>query len=432
LQEIIMSNRALDFRLPLRKSLRRTVLVLAIICSSAAVVSKSAQAQTFTLLHVFTGRDGAYPFGALTLSGTATLYGTTQLGGGAGNVFKLAHRGSGWVLTPLYVFTGGADGEGPESGLVMGPNGAFYSTTYGGGLSPFGFGTVFKLTPSATVCKSVLCYWNESVLYAFMGTPDAGLPEYANLVFDQAGNIYGTTPQSGVDNAGTVFELTPSGGGWTERVIYNFTDGSDGGYPYGGVIRDAAGNLYGTALGGGRGGCYGVYTCGTVYELTPAGGTWTQSVLFAFSGSTTGGQPQSTLVMDRSGNLYGTTTFYGPDGGGTVFELTPSNGVWVFSLIASFNCFIPVGVTMDSTGNLYGVCAHGGAFSDGWVFKLTNSRGTWAVTDLHDFSGTDGAVPYAPVSLDASGNVYGTTAEGGAIGSCYNNLGCGVVWKIAP
>ena len=426
-----MSNPALDLRLPLRKGLRRTAFVLAIICSSTAIASKSAQAQTFALLHVFTGHDGAYPFGGLTLSGTGTLYGTTQSGGGAGNVFKLAHRGSSWVLTPLYVFTGGADGEGPESGLVIGPNGAFYSTTYGGGLLPIGFGTVFELTPSATVCKSVLCYWNETVLYAFMGTPDAGLPEYANLIFDQAGNIYGTTPQSGARNDGTVFELTPSGGGWTERVIYNFTDGSDGGFPYGGVIQDAAGNLYGTAEGGGdANGCFN--GCGTVYKLTPAsGGSWTQSVLFTFSGSSTGGQPQSTLIMDRSGNLYGTTTFYGPDGGGTVFELTPSNGAWVFSLIASFNCFIPTGVVMDSTGSLYGVCYAGGAFGDGWVFKLAHDNGTWTVSDLHDFSGTDGAHPYAPVTLDASGNIYGTTSSGGNLSDCHGP-GCGVVWEITP
>ena len=329
------------------------------------------------------------------------------------------------MLTPLYVFTGGADGKGPESGLVMGPNGAFYSTTNGGGLSPIGFGTVFEVTPAATICKSALCYWNERVLYAFVGGPDAEFPQYANLTFDQSGNMYGTTPQGGLDGTGTVFELARSGGGWTERVIYNFTDGSDGGYPYGGVIQDAGGNLYGTALSGGRSGFY-----GTVYKLTSAGGNWTQSVLFAFSGSGTGGQPASTLLMDPSGDLYGTTTYYGPDGGGSVFELTPSNGSWSFTLLASFDCFIPAGVTMDSAGNLYGVCAGGGAFSEGWVFKLTNSNGAWSVSDLHDFSGIDGAVPYAPVSLDASGNIYGTTTQGGAIGSCYDNLGCGVVWKI--
>ena len=120
-----MSNPAWRFRRTLRKSLRRTVFMLAIICSSTAVAPKLAQAQTFTLLHVFTGHDGAYPFGALVLSSGENVYGTTQGGGGYANVFKLAHRGSGWVLTPLYVFTGGADGEGPESGLVIGPERRF-------------------------------------------------------------------------------------------------------------------------------------------------------------------------------------------------------------------------------------------------------------------------------------------------------------------
>ena len=411
----------------------KVALVFLLAATLIGAGQNSAHAQTFTLLHVFAGEDGAYPFGGLTLDGAGNLYGTTQggvRGNDYGNAFKLAHKGSGWVLAPLYYFTGGADGGEPESGLVIGPNGAFYSTTYGGGVSPYGVGTVFELTPPPTVCKSVLCYWNERVLYPFMGVPDAGLPGYADLIFDQAGNIYGTTAEQGANNKGAVYELSPSGEGWTERVIYSFTDGSDGGFPYGGVIQDVSGNLYGTAQGGGSDDC--PFTCGTVYQLTSAGNSWTQSVIFSFTGSTTGGQPQSTLLMDPAGNLYGTTTYYGPDGGGTVFELTPSNGGWSFSLIASFNCFVPVGVTMDSAGNLYGVCGGGGAYGDGWVFKLTHSNGTWLVHDLHDFSGSDGATPYAPVTLDARGNIYGTTIAGGAVGTCYNNQGCGVVWEITP
>lgn len=177
---------------PSRFSLRKTALMLALLCGLAMVESQPARTQTFTVLHVFTGQDGAYPYGGLTLGGAGTLYGTTQ-GGERGNeygdVFKLAHKGTGWILTPLYYFTGGADGGGPESGLVVGPNGAFYSTTYGGGVLPFGMGTVFELRPPTTACKSALCYWNENVLYAFMGTPD---------VVKSCSEVYVQLPPEGV------------------------------------------------------------------------------------------------------------------------------------------------------------------------------------------------------------------------------------------
>jgi len=418
-----MTNLTRRSTLALCGSLRVPPFAISLICALTMLAIQSAQAQAFTVLHTFTGQDGANPSSGLTIGGAGTLYGTTQLGGTYqfGTVFKLVYKGSNWILNPVYEFTGTDDGAYPEAELVIGPNGALYGTAYGAGISQSG--TVFELKPPLTVCKAILCYWNVTVLHSFFGPPDAALPEYAPLTFDQSGNIYGTTPQGGQYNTGAVFEVTPSGGGWTESVLHSFSDGNDGGYPYGGVILDAAGNLYGTTGLGGN-------CCGTIYELTP-GSTWTENILYDFSEESSGAQPQSTLIRDQSGNFYGTAAFYGPSGGGTVFELSPSNGNWAFSVLASLNCFIPSGVAPDTLGNLYGVCEHGGAFGQGMVFELTNSDGTWTLHDLHDFMGSDGAQPNDSVALDSAGNLYGTTVFGGNMSDCHGT-GCGTVWEIAP
>jgi uncharacterized repeat protein (TIGR03803 family) len=211
-----------------------------------------------------------------------------------------------------------------------------------------------------------------------------------------------------------VFKLTHSGGSWTESVLYRFTGGNDGGNPYSGVIFDNAGDLYGTCyLGGGAG------SLGTVYELTPSG--WTERTLTDFSGGS--GSPIGGLTFDAQSNLYGTGFV-----GGTVFELMPSGGNWIFSLIYSFDGFDgPFGSpTVDATGSLYGANATGGAYDLGFVFKLTPSNGGWTFTDLYDFTGgNDGGFPVSNVILDGHGNLYGTTFLGGTGGG-------GVVWEITP
>jgi uncharacterized repeat protein (TIGR03803 family) len=406
--------------------------IFASIAISALIVvtvlsAQPAQGQTFTVIHNFTGyRDGANPISGLTIRDSGTLYGTTSQGGGRGGgvVFKMKHSAGGWALNPIYAFTGGSDGSEPLAGVVIGPNGALYGTTWTGG--PAGAGTVFKLTPPPKECSRVLCYWNETVLYSFTGGSDGASPAFGNLIFDQAGNIYGTTQYGGGtgcqrQGCGVVFKLAPSSGGqWTESVLHSFGSGSDGQQPLSGVIFDVAGNLYGTTSQGGSN------QGGTVFEMTPFNGTWLENILFDFDTGfgcdlDTGCAPAGTLIMDTIGSLYGTAQ------SGAAFELTPSSANWTFSVLSFFCCQPVAGLTMDAAGDLYGVTVAGGAYGYGMLFKLTNSGGQWTFTDLHDFTDGygDGGAPYGAVVIDASGNLFGTAYEGGT-------YGYGVVWAFTP
>ncbi len=399
--------------------------------------AQPALAQTFTVLHTFTGgADGGNPFAGLTMGGPGLFYGTAENGGTHqdGVVFKLVHRGSGWTLNPLYEFQGGNDGLDPLGPITIGPNGALYGTTqYGGGRNTTG--TVFELQPPATECRTSMCYWSETILHSFHGGPnDGGYPFYTKLIFDQAGNIYGTTELGGAYGVGTVFELSPSDRRWTLSLLHSFSEnGIDGYEPLVGVIFDPAGNLYGaTWLGGNSGGEGG----GTVFQLSPSGGTWTENILYDFPLDSLGGPSEpGALIMGQSGNLYGATAQGGDGSNGTVFELTPSGGSWVYSLLYNFanDCFTNP-VTLDTAGNLYGTCVIGGRYGYGLVFKLTNSGGSWTYTDLHDFiGGSEGGIPFGALTLDASGNVYGTTSVYGNLYGCTETgPGCGTVWEITP
>jgi len=257
----------------------------------------------------------------------------------------------------------------------------------------------------------------EKVLYSFGTGTDANSPVTA-MVFDTAGNLYGTTLAGGAHNLGAIFQLTPgSGGKWTETVIYSFNGGQDGMAPLGGVILDATGTLYGTTSRGALG-------SGTVYSLSPVGGgQWKFKVLHTFIG-TTGGVPSASLEFDGAGNLYGTTAEGGSHGLGSVFQMVPgTNGKWKFKAVHSFNNnghdgYDPLApVIIDSAGNLYGTTNQGGVNRDGIVFELTpGSNGKWSEKILHAFNagnGRDGAAPTGPVTLDANGNLFGTTNAGG-------------------
>lgn len=269
-------------RLTLSRSSARSVVLVAVI----TLAMHSLQAQTLTVLHTFTaGQDGAEPYAGLTMDRGGNLYGTALGGGcGYGTAFKMTKRNGAWVLDPLYWFLGGNDGNAPVARVVFGPNGTLYGTTqFGGGdgcYDGFGCGTVFSLRPSATACKTSICPWSETVLYRFSGGTDGAEPGYGDLIFDAAGNIYGTAREGGTgcngNGCGVVFKLTPSqGGGWTESVIYSFTGGQDGVGPVGGLIFDKGGNLYGTTIAAGN------YGGGTVFELTPNGSSWTEMTLYA-------------------------------------------------------------------------------------------------------------------------------------------------------
>ncbi len=278
-------------------------LALVFVLALTIVVAQPAQAQTFNVIHNFTaGPDGAMPGDGLIMDTAGNLYGTTYYGGIGGEdgvVFKLSKQGSGWILTATYEFQGGTDGTNPMAGVVFGPDSSLYGTTERGGDPNCSCGTVFKLSrPSQTTTDG----WTETVLYRFLGGSDGSQPELGNLIFDQSGNIYGTTSGGGPHNAGTVFKLTYSSGGWTESILYSFAGGSDGANPWSGVTFDQAGNLYGTTESGGN-----YYGYGTVFELMPSGSGWTKKTLYSFQSRNDGAYPYAGVSFDRSGNLYGTT-----------------------------------------------------------------------------------------------------------------------------
>jgi len=406
----------------------RAATVLLTVFMLAVAAAPAAQGQTYSVIHNFTGSDGDSPQAGLTFDKAGNLYGTTRYGGShnAGTVFKVTRHGSGWLFTPLYNFTGGYDGSNPDSRVVFGPDGSLYGTTTFGGL--YRSGVVFRLRPSASACKTAICPWTETVLYSFTGQSDGAVPE-GDLVFDQAGNIYGTTFAGGQGNCvplfsgcGAVYELTPSQGQWTPTVLHTFTGLSDGGAPTSGLIFDQAGNLYSTTYAGGA------YSLGTVFELTPSGSGWTESVLHDFAGGNDGANPEAGLVFDSSSNLYGVTAFGGGHIYGTAFELQASNGGFSYSILYNFGVEsespVPT-LTLDSAGNLYGTAQSGGTGGVGAVFKLSPSGGSWNYTSLHDFTFSTGGYPLGNVIRDAIGNLYGTTPYGGTGQD-------GVVYEITP
>jgi len=402
----------------------RTIAVTAVVVLAMAIIAApAAQAQTLSILHTFTGgQDGGKPQAGLTMDQAGNFYGTTPQGGaGYGTVFKLSHTGAGWVLSTLYTFQGGgSDGAGPIARVLFGPDGALYGTTNAGGDSNFGI--VFSLRPPITACRSVQCPWTETVLHRFTGFGDGTNPGYGDLAFDAAGNIYGTTYFGGQGGIGVVFKLTRSGESWTESVLYSFSDsGNEGSLPYGGVVLDSAGNIYGTTLGG-------INNQGVVFQLSHPGSSWMETVVHSFGGPPNDGEaPYGTLIMDQQGNLYGTTYKGGTTGAGTVYELQPSGNSWTYSILADLPAFSnsggPTGaLTMDGAGNLYDTTYGDGFVGAGNVFELTPSGSSWTYTDLHDFNGQDGSHPYGNVVLDAHGNIYGTTF----------GPGYGEVWELTP
>jgi uncharacterized repeat protein (TIGR03803 family) len=372
--------------------------------------------------------SGYNPAAGMAIDGSGNLYGTTSIGGGSsglGTAFELSHSGSGWNLTALHVFNWNnselaGDGADPHAAVVIGPDGSLYGTTCCGGLPASG-GTVYKLTQANGA-------WKETILYRFSLGANGGNPQSA-VTFDQSGNLYGTTPAGGRLNQGTVYKLSPGNGGqWRETVLWNFgTLSNDGLNPFGNVVLDRSGNIYGTAETGGA------HRNGTVFELVPSGSGWTEKILYSFTGATDGGFPVAGLISDQAGNLYGATSLGGSGGGGTVFELTPSGSNWEFHVL--YGLPGPGGqtgpfanVALDHTGNIYGTTYADGANRLGSVFKLAPSGGSWVYTDLHDFNGTDGEYPESNITVDSSGNLYGTTVGGGTGTGC--NTTCGVAFEI--
>ena len=376
-------------------------VALQILLVTALVVNPLVQAQTFTVLYSFAGgADGAHPYSGLIRDGAGNLYGTTSQGGDLGDwgtVFKLDTTGKDTVL---YSFTGGADGAIPYASLIRDAKGNLYGTTSRGGFGDWG--TVFKLTLNTT--------GKYEVLHSFNGA-DGANPS-AGLIRDAAGNLYGTARfGGGAYDVGTVFKLDATG---TETVLHRF-NGADGAYPYAGLIRDAKGNLYGTTPQGGNG-------SGTVFRLMNRTGKY--EVLYRFTSGGGGAFPFAPLIRDAAGNLYGVTQYGGASDLGTVFELDSTGKEIVLHSFTGPDGVYPIaGVIRDAAGNLYGTTRFGGTYDCGTLFKL-DAIGTYEV--LHTFTcGADGGRPIAGLIRDEAGNLYGTTPDGGA----FEN---GTVFKFTP
>jgi uncharacterized repeat protein (TIGR03803 family) len=411
-----------------------TFVVFMALLLVSVVVPTPAQARKFKVMHTFHGGDGANPTGVLIRDAAGNLYGTTGVGGsgncsggeGCGTVFKMDKNGKEvWV----HKFNG-ANGANPYTGLLRDASGTLFGTTVFGGDTrcnpPYGCGTIFKLDKTGK---------KETVLHKFNGFPDGEFPQ-SLLVQDGAGNLYGVDSAGGTHSLGGVFKVSKTG---KEKVLYSFTGGSDGCFPYPGVIRDSAGNLYGVTLQGGDGFCNnGV---GVVFKVDGSGN---ETVLHTFGGGSNGANPDSVLIFDSQGNLVGTTqnggsSACGGTGCGTVFRVSLGGDETVLYAFCSLSgcadgdrpLFGPL--ARDSKGNLYGTTIFGGTSACngggcGTIFKLDPSG---KETVLHSFTGgSDGAFPYAGLTFDASGNLYGTAGFGGA--KCYGSNTCGVVFKLTP
>jgi len=413
-------------------SLTRSATI-ALFIAGLVYVQPIAQAQTFRVLYSFTGgADGEEPDGGLMLDAAGNLYGTTVQGGDSGCfggtcgvVFELSPGARGWSGATLHTFTGGSDGGNPLDSLIFDATGNLYGTAQVGGVgecSPYGCGVAFELTPNPSG-------WNESVLYTFGadgGSPDAGLTS------DGRGHFYSTLP------SGQVYELIKGRVGWKEKTLYTFVcsvTNRQGSEPPAAPVFDAAGNLYGTASFCGSSG-----DDGTVFELQH--GSWKEKTLYEFTGLD-GSNPFAGLIFDKAGNLYGTTRGGGKYGLGTVFKLAPAaGGKWKETVLHSFKGRTTDGATpystlvFDKPGNLYGTTSHGGGagFGYGTVFKLTPvSGGRWTEQVLHRFTGgRDGKIPdVGSLAIDPAGNLYGMTTGGGN-SNCFGGYGCGVIFEITP
>jgi uncharacterized repeat protein (TIGR03803 family) len=334
-----------------------------------------------------------------------------------------------YTETILHNFGGTGDGQGPAGNVTLGASGNLYGTAFGGGANSF-YGAVYEISPSSSG-------WTESLLQSFGGLQADGYSPGEGVISDGAGNLYGTTSGGGSGNDGVVFELSPTGGGWTESVLYNFPSETSGVGP-GNLAFDGSGNLYGTTY------VAGANNLGSVFKLTPSGGSWTYSTIHSFTGGSDGSNPTGDLVFDAAGNLYGTATTgantttticHGLGGCGTVFRMTPG-AHWQFSTLYAFQGSRGGGprghLVFDSAGNIYGTTLMGGSCHSsvgcGTVFKLAPSTQGWKETVLHLFTGYyDGNGPFSGLTLDAAGNLFGATNAGGP-----PLLLCGTVFELTP
>ncbi len=408
----------------------RVLIRAAAILSLVVLWALGASAATYTVVYTFQGgaNDGNTPYdlgGALVRDSSGNFYGTTQGGGyevcqgvglQTGTVFEL----TGTTETDLFNFTGcGVYGISVTGNVARDASGNLYGTAQNGGTGDCG--TVWELTSSGIV-----------KLHDF-GCSSGSYP-YAGVILDANGNIYGTAPlgPTGQGDYGAVWEIS----GGVYNILYTFTGGSDGGYPYGGLVMDTQGNLYGTTTFGGA------YGQGTVFELSNTGGVWTETVLHSFQNANPadGQQPyfaSLTLAGKPLGNvIYGVTQYGGSGGNGTAFKMVKSRKGYKFSLLHSFTRTggdggWPFGTLLLFRGKLYGTTHVGGSSDYGTVYELALTKGVWTETILYNFTeGADGGSPLAGLVADSKGNLYGVAPDGGSFTNC--SYGCGVIFKVKP
>jgi uncharacterized repeat protein (TIGR03803 family) len=392
-------------RVRLLLPLARVVFLVA-----STLIAFQAQAQSFKVVHDFSGEtDGANPLNGLMLSSTGVMYGTATWGGAYDNgaVFSLDNG----KLTLIHSFEAGQDGAQPQSFLIQDKSGNLYGTTFAGG--GYGDGTVYRITGKT-----------ETVLYHFGSHLHDGSAPAAGLAMDSAGNLYGTTTKGGTSGHGTVFMLLQATNGtYTEKILRNFGGDPDGSAPVAGVTLDSAGNVYGTTSEGGT------YGYGTVFELKKAS-SWAETILHSFENLSDGATPYAGLIAGPSGSLLGAATDGGTLGGGTVFELTPSDGKWNFSVITSIAGWGIAGsfrnLMFDSANNtIYATTHCDGDHNAGTAYKLALVDGKWVYTLLFTFNGgDDGKFVFSNLVL-SGGELYGTTNIGGS-------NGMGVIFEVTP
>ena len=356
----------------------RAVAATAVFALSLA----TATAATTNVIFSFGEDEGEYADTDLETDNAGNIYGTTVLGGdfGGGTVFRLSPTANGWVHTVLYSFTGGADGGEPYKGVTIDREGNLYGTavTGGSGSCEGGCGVAYKLTNSGGT-------WTQTVIHAFTGGDDGSGPG-ARVTVDQSGDVYGMAPTGGAFGSGTIYKIREAhGGAWTLRVIHTFTGGADGGTGSAGRMILRNGHLYGAATTGGT------YGSGVVFELTPRGvGEWDFRTIYSFRGQPDGVFPYGALLFDASGNIYGTTYYGGTNGIGAVYKLSRRpRGEWNENVLYSFqddgaDGNSPISnLVFDGAGNLYGTTSEGGLGS-GTIFKLSPlPGGQWTETVVH-------------------------------------------------
>lgn len=389
----------------MRRFLDLLRLGLAAAISSAYLLSVPAHARAFVVLHKFHGTDGSEPFGPLVADSAGNLYGETLIGGsGAGVVFELSPRGTHWKETVLENFIW-ADGANPLGGLTIDDDGNLYGTTFSG--TSGGNGGVFELSPHSGG------KWSFAQIFSFDSSSHGGANPYSGVLRDESGNLYGTTYYGGEHCCGVVFELSPTrDAGWMESVLHSFHDKPDGAYPAAALVRDEAGNLYGTTTRGGKGHCGDgegdPSGCGTVFAITPSHRGFRETSLHDFQRDEQN-MPFAPLTIGPDGAFYGTASY-------DVFVVRQQGGIWQKQTIYEFRegiagTITSSGVTFDSAGNLYGTTASSGLNGFSTVYELSppaHKNGKWTRTTLARFGhGFGGSQPRGGILIGSEGTLYG-------------------------